>query len=88
MQSFEQEVEAALQLAEPIVIPVTGQSAADLVLFYPFEDVPGSTSFENLAAVNSLECAGDSCPTAGLRGLVDRALFFAHISQISRVGAS
>ena len=76
VQSFEQEVEAALQLAEPIVIPVTGQSAADLVLFYPFEDVPGSTSFENLAAVNSLECAGDSCPTAGLRGPVDRALFF------------
>ena len=75
--SFEQEVEAALQLQDEIPYPVTDDKAANLVLFLPFEEVPGSKSFVNI--VNTFEtytCSGDTCPTAGLRGHIDRGAFF------------
>lgn len=73
---FEEEVEAALQLSAQITIPIIDDNAADLMHFIPFEDIPGSTIFENVVQANEMTCSGDHCPTAGLRGKVDRAAFF------------
>ena len=75
VQRFEQEVEAALELQQPIDFPILDGNVASLQLFLPFEDVPGVTVFENVVG-DDLTCLGDSCPTAGLRGIIDRAAFF------------
>ena len=81
---FDQEVEAALVLQAQINYPVIDDNAADLRLFIPFEDGPGSTVFDNLISypqpnsnpdVEAL-CSGDHCPTAGLRGQAERAAYF------------
>ena len=79
VQRFEQEVEAALQLQEEINYPITDDNEPDLKLFMPFEDVSGSTIFDNIlgdARASDYACSGASCPTAGLRGQIDRAAFF------------
>lgn len=74
---FEETVEVALELQEPINLVATDDNAADLELYSPFEDVPGSTLFDNVVS-NDVDgvCAGSNCPTAGLRGFLDRAVFF------------
>lgn len=71
-----EEVEAALQLSQDITIPVVDSNAADLTNFFPFEEVPGSTTWEDVVNPVDATCAGTSCPTAGLRGYVDRAAYF------------
>ncbi len=74
---FEQEVEVALELQAPINIPIIDPASANLQIFAPFEDVPGSTTFENLAGTDEFLCPIlDACPTAGLRGLGDRSVLF------------
>ena len=45
---FDQEVEAALVLQAQIDYPVIDDNAANLGVFIPFEDGPGSTVFDNL----------------------------------------
>ena len=75
VQRFQQEVDAALQLQ--IGIPIIDPDPDDLTVFMPFEDDPGSTIFENLVDSSAnYTCSGDICPTAGLRGQVDRGVFF------------
>ncbi|MFZ0545161.1 MAG: LamG-like jellyroll fold domain-containing protein [Candidatus Promineifilaceae bacterium] len=82
LHQFDQEIEAALQLQSHIDYPIIDDNAANLVAFFPFEDTPGSTSFENLITYDNdtydveATCTGNSCPTAGLRGQVDRAAYF------------
>ncbi|MBP7998168.1 MAG: hypothetical protein KA314_02115 [Chloroflexi bacterium] len=77
---FDQEVEAALVLQAQIDYPVVDPYASNLRLFIPFEETPGSTVFDNLIPYNTQNreatCTGTSCPTAGLRGQVDRAVYF------------
>ncbi|MBK9055195.1 MAG: LamG domain-containing protein [Chloroflexi bacterium] len=80
---FSQEVEAALTLQAQIDYPVVDPYASNLGLFIPFEETPGSTLFDNLIAYgptsdwhHEATCSGTSCPTAGLRGQVDRAVYF------------
>ncbi len=81
---FDQEVEAALVLQAEIDYPVIDDNSANLDLFIPFEDGPGSTIFDNLISYPQTNadpniealCSGDSCPTAGLRGQVERAVYF------------
>jgi uncharacterized repeat protein (TIGR01451 family) len=85
---FEEEVEAALQLSAQITIPIIDDNAADLMHFIPFEDVPGSTLFENVVQANEMTCSGDHCPTAGLRGKVDRAAFFDGVDDYLETTAS
>lgn len=79
---FDQEVEAALSLQADIDYPIVDDNVDDLTIFIPFEETPGSTSFENLILYynDTVEihptCSGDRCPTAGLRGQIDRAVYF------------
>jgi len=76
-QRFAEEVEVALQFAESIPYPIFDDNAADLIYFAPFEEVPGSTVFDNLITTSNTVCQhADFCPAAGLRGKVDRAVFF------------
>lgn len=73
---FEEEVEAALQLSQEITIPVIDDRAANLLFFLPFEEVPASTTFENVVSAVEQVCSGSHCPVAGVRGKVDRAAYF------------
>ena len=80
---FDQEAEAALAFQTTIDYPVVDGNASDLTLFMPFEDAPGTTLFDNLVDINNRGvCAhNDSCPTAGLRGQIDRAAYFDGIND-------
>ncbi|MEM8859333.1 MAG: LamG-like jellyroll fold domain-containing protein, partial [Chloroflexota bacterium] len=73
---FAEEVEAALELQSAIDYPFIDANADKLVVFFPFEDVPGSTIFEDIVNVEEGSCSENSCPTAGLRGQVGRAVYF------------
>ena len=81
---FDQEVEAALTLQAQIDYPIVDDNAASLGLFLPFEETPTSNSFQNLISFIAFgnpvyipaTCSGQNCPTAGLRGQVDRAIYF------------
>jgi hypothetical protein len=67
---FEQEVEAALELQIPIDIPIVDPASGNLQIFAPFEDVPGSTQFENIAGTDELICPiVDACPLPGCAAL-------------------
>ncbi|MBK9051468.1 MAG: hypothetical protein IPL78_11290 [Chloroflexi bacterium] len=83
IHQFDQEVEAAL--VNTLDYPVIDNNAANLSVFVPFEDTPGTAIFDNLISYpnpNSVDpdveatCSGSTCPTAGLRGQVDRAAYF------------
>ena len=80
---FDLEVEAALELQTQIDYPVIDDNSADVTVFLPFEETPGSTQFDNLIDVTNTSgdqveavCTGSACPTAGVRGQVDRAVYF------------
>ena len=70
---IEQEAEAALQLQQ--AIPYPDASQPNLLYYVPFDDVPASTTFDNVAG-DDFSCSGTACPNAGLRGRVDRAAYF------------
>ncbi|MCP4428773.1 MAG: LamG domain-containing protein, partial [Chloroflexi bacterium] len=72
---FAQEVEAALDTGN-IDIAATDPNAANLLVYMPFEDAPGATTFENIIDTLDPSCTTVACPTAGLRGIVDRAAYF------------
>ena len=87
VSQFDQEIEAALEIQNgALAYPNYSNVTDTLDLFLPFDDAPGSTSFKNLVAYTynvgtnygsfDPSCSGDSCPTAGLRGIVGRALYF------------
>lgn len=83
LHQFDQEVEAALTLQAQIDYPVVDNNSASLGFFLPFEETPGSTVFDNLigyyedGTINvEGTCSGPNCPTTGLRGQVDRAVYF------------
>ena len=80
---FDQEAEAALAFQTTIDYPVVDGNASDLTLFMPFEDAPGTTFFDNLTDINNRGvCSSeDACPTAGLRGQIDRAAYFDGIND-------
>jgi hypothetical protein len=73
---FHEEVEVALALQDDISIPIIDGNADILRIYLPFEDVPGETIFENIVDSTESSCSGDSCPAAGRRGLLDRAVYF------------
>ncbi|MCA0350423.1 MAG: hypothetical protein LCH85_00375 [Chloroflexi bacterium] len=85
-QRFEQAAEAAIALQQNIGYPVTDLNANKLPIFLPFEDVPGSQIFKNVGNVSywsnlgydktNLDCSNPDCPSAGLRGYVERAAYF------------
>ncbi|MCP5098385.1 MAG: LamG domain-containing protein, partial [Chloroflexi bacterium] len=87
---FSQEVEAALALQTTIDYPVVDSNSANLTLFLPFEDVPGTTLFDNLVDSNNRGvCSNaDACPTAGLRGQVGRAAYFDGINDVIKMESS
>ena len=75
--SFEETVEAALQLQQQISQPFVDSNAADLVTFGSFEEVPNANLFENLVSTEEdFTCEEGECPFSGLRGAVGRALLF------------
>lgn len=76
--TFDTEVDAALQIQDTIPYPVIDNNSANLKVYMPFDDVPGSTSFANIVGTNQPCGLNDPnrCPAAGLRGRVDRALYF------------
>ncbi|MDJ0755910.1 MAG: Calx-beta domain-containing protein [Ardenticatenaceae bacterium] len=76
VHQFDLEVEAALELQTNIDYPVVDDNAANLDMFFPFEETPGSTQFDNLISTDEATCSDPACPTAGLRGQVGRALYF------------
>ncbi|MCP5098322.1 MAG: tandem-95 repeat protein, partial [Chloroflexi bacterium] len=78
---FDQEVEVALQ-NQSLNIPVVDDNAGNLVAYLPFEEVPGATSFNNLVQAELVTCTNGTCPTSGLRGIVDRAVFFDGIADM------
>lgn len=75
---FNETVEAAL--GSSITIPVVDDNTADLVVYMPFDDLPGVTQFDNLMDSANPgydgRCSSNDCPQAGLRGMVDRAAYF------------
>lgn len=83
---FDQEVEAAVDLQQPISYPLNDANASSLWALLPFEEPPGATVFANAGDVSywtnlgldrtRLTCDGSGCPQAGLRGKVDRAVAF------------
>ena len=75
---FNQEVEAALQLQSTIDYPIWDGNAASLGTFLPFEEVPGSSLFLNVSPLTTadFDCSSGICPVSGLRGKVDRSVFF------------
>ncbi len=85
-QRIDQEAEAAIALQSEIDYPVTDANTANLPLFLPFEDVPGSSVFHNVGdlsawsfystTLRTATCTPPDCPTAGLRGQIDRAIYF------------
>ena len=80
---FDETVEAALQTQTTIPFPVVDDNASSLRVFAPFEEVPGVNHFENLiSSEEDLTCSGDACPSAGLRGQIDRALFFDGLDDV------
>lgn len=86
LHQFNQEVEAVLELQGVINYPIVDGKAANLSLFVPFEDSPGSNIFDNLISYPNPNpgtdpnveaiCVANYCPTAGLRGQIDRAAYF------------
>ncbi|MFZ0546726.1 MAG: LamG-like jellyroll fold domain-containing protein [Candidatus Promineifilaceae bacterium] len=80
---FDETVEAALQLQTSIPYPIVDDNESDLRLYAPFEEVPGVSHFENLVSSEAdLSCSGISCPDAGLRGAIDRAVFFDGVDDV------
>jgi hypothetical protein len=82
---FDQEVDAALQLQQPINYPIIDGQASSLHYFLPFEEVPGDTNFDNISqtfptpdyiCIHPWAFYGDQCPVAGRRGLIGRAAYF------------
>ncbi len=82
---FDQEVEAALVLQAQIDYPIIDGNAANLEMYLPFEDGPGTNVFDNLISypnsfidpdLEAICASTESCPTAGLRGQVERAAYF------------
>ncbi|MEM8856826.1 MAG: LamG-like jellyroll fold domain-containing protein [Chloroflexota bacterium] len=88
---IEQEVDVALELQSQPTYPVIEANAGDLIVYFPFEEAPGSSFFDNLvgtddggwtcAAAEECEtlegqCFGSDCPSAGLRGPIGRAAYF------------
>ncbi len=87
VSQFDQEVEAALELQDGVLVfPTYSNTADSLDLYMPFEDAPGSTSFKNLSEYISSGgtnygsfdpyCVDSGCPTAGLRGQIGRSIYF------------
>ena len=77
LYTIEEEVEAALALQnETIAIPIVDTYSGDIDIFLPFEEVPGATVFQNIGTDADYVCADTGCPTAGLRGVIDRAAYF------------
>ena len=73
---FETEVEAALQLQAGFTYPVIDDNAASLDYFFPFEDVPGTTTFDNVMSGEEGLCPSGDCPVGGVRGVVQRSVYF------------
>ena len=77
LHRFEQEVEAAIQLQQAIDLPIVDDNISTLYLYAPFEEAPGVSNFENMIdSEEDMTCVSGACPTAGLRGLNDRAVYF------------
>ena len=86
---FETEAEAALQLQGGFTYPVIDDNASDLDYFFPFEDVPGSTTFDNIASTTDEGiCSGTQCPTGGVRGIIQRAAYFDGVDDYLQLGAN
>lgn len=97
VHAFEEEVEVAFDLTETINVTTYNHDAADDTGdgnswsgYFRFEEVPGSTTFENQVLYNTFgtanavdeyisinaTCIDNSCPIAGVRGVEGRALYF------------
>ena len=97
VHAFEQEVEVAFDLTENINVTTYNHDAADDTDdgnswsgYFRFEEVPGSTTFENQVLYNTFgttdavdeyisinaTCTDNSCPIAGVSGVEGRALYF------------
>ncbi|HSH01807.1 MAG TPA: LamG-like jellyroll fold domain-containing protein [Anaerolineae bacterium] len=78
--AFDQEAEAALVLQAQIDYPVIDNNLANLGMFIPLEEAPGSTLFDNLIRYDGNDyeatCSPPSCPLAGVRAVSDRGAYF------------
>jgi len=87
LHQVDQEVSAALTMPS-ITYPVADANANQLLIYLPVDETPGSTSFNNIGQYTTspqnpiATCSGIHCPIAGLRGPVDRALYFDGIDDL------
>ena len=65
-----------MQLQSGFTYPIIDNNAANLDYFFPFEDVPSITIFDNIAGTDEGICSGTHCPTGGTRGIIQRAAYF------------
>ncbi|MCA9980857.1 MAG: LamG domain-containing protein, partial [Anaerolineales bacterium] len=86
LHTIDQEVEAAIELQQAIVIPPVDNTGGTLHIYAPFEEVPGDAQFDDLMRTDPLVCApASACPLAGFRGMLGRAALFDGDDDLLRV---
>ncbi|MDJ0754720.1 MAG: SdrD B-like domain-containing protein [Ardenticatenaceae bacterium] len=81
--TFDTEVDVGLQ-TQPIPYPVVDNNSGNLIMYMPFDDLPLSTSFDNVIGVDMscMDSDTERCPEAGLRGRVNRTVYFDGTSDL------